>query len=162
MKRMLLMRHGHSPASFNVDDHDRPLSTRGREDVQYMAGLLEAIGYIPELLLVSSSIRTQQSAQELQRCWVNEPITAQTHQTLYLSGLYSIQRTVEVLSPSIETILLLGHNPGWSQCIAHLSGENKVLNPADIAILEHEPSTWSSAIQSANWRLHSILQRNQL
>lgn len=162
MKRLLLMRHGHSPVSFDVDDHERPLSIKGREDVHHMAALLEEMQLIPELLLVSSAIRTQQSAEELQRCWTNSTITQQTHHTLYLSGLFSIQRSVESLSPSIETILLLGHNPGWSQSIAHLSGVDRLLNPANIAILEHDALTWTSAIQSTNWRFVSLLTRNRL
>ena len=57
-----------------------------------MAGLLEAIGYIPECAGFFV-IRTQQSAQELQRFGPMNRL-AETHQTLYLSGLYSIQRTV--------------------------------------------------------------------
>jgi phosphohistidine phosphatase len=162
MKRLLLMRHGHSPVSFDVDDHDRPLSTKGQDDVQYMAALLEENQMTPERMLVSSATRTQQSANELQRCWLGGSVPQETHPTLYLSGLFSIQRVVESIPASIHTILLLGHNPGWSQSIAHLSGVDTLLDPGNIAILEHDAPTWSAAIQSMDWRLATVLRRSRL
>lgn len=162
MKRLLLMRHGHSPVSFEVADHDRPLSTKGRDDVQYMSALIEDNQLTPERMLVSSATRTQQSADELQRCWSNGPVPQEAHQTLYLSGLFSIQRVVESVPTSIHTILLLGHNPGWSQSISHLSGIDTLLGPGNIAILEHDAPTWSAAIQSMDWRLKKVLRRSRL
>ena len=64
--------HGHSPASFNVDDHDRPLSTRSR-GCQYMADYLKPLDTYPNYCWFLRQLGPN-SLLKNQRCWANEPI----------------------------------------------------------------------------------------
>ena len=60
---LTLVRHGKSSwQTAGQTDFDRPLNDRGRADAPVMASRLVNGGYIPDLILCSSAVRTQQTA----------------------------------------------------------------------------------------------------
>ena len=61
MKRLLLLRHAKSAWPDGVEDHDRPLSDRGRRDAPRMGAYIAAAGLRPDFALVSSARRTQET-----------------------------------------------------------------------------------------------------
>ena len=64
MKRLFLLRHAKThPAEPGEEDHDRTLMPRGRDDAARMARHLRAHGLAPERVLVSSAVRTLQTAE---------------------------------------------------------------------------------------------------
>jgi phosphohistidine phosphatase len=53
------MRHAKSShKNLNLNDHDRPLNTRGLNDAPRIHQELSRINFLPNLILVSSSTRT--------------------------------------------------------------------------------------------------------
>ena len=163
MKTILLMRHGHSNANHEVDDHDRPLSVKGIIEAQHIAQNLHSMSRIPQQLLVSTALRTQQTADELRKTWNHKHEIPQSNlRSLYLSGLWSVQQQIERVSNTVDCVLLLGHNPGWSNIVYQLTGHHSSLGTGNVVIMEHLSIDWTEAIRSHNWSLIRRIQPNQL
>ncbi|MEP0712905.1 MAG: histidine phosphatase family protein, partial [Algoriphagus sp.] len=63
MKKIILVRHGKSAwNNSELTDHDRPLATRGLNDVPMMALRLKEKGLTPDLIITSSAIRATQTS----------------------------------------------------------------------------------------------------
>lgn len=160
MKRLLIMRHGHSPSGGDIEDHDRPLSIAGQQEASLIAQKIVLHDLLPHLMLVSTAKRTQETAAILQHTWSeHEQISQQNLAAFYLAGLSNVQRAIEPLTRDIQTLLLLGHNPGWSDIVYQLSGASITLSTANLAIIEHtEDISWRDAIQSSSWTLNEVLR----
>ena len=64
VRRLIVMRHAKSSwKDPNLDDHERPLNKRGRGDAPMVADAIFDRGWIPDLILVSSSKRTLQTLE---------------------------------------------------------------------------------------------------
>ena len=60
-KRLILFRHATSDWPEGVDDHDRPLSDRGKKAAPVMGVYLEKNKLLPDLVLVSTARRAQET-----------------------------------------------------------------------------------------------------
>lgn len=122
MLDLLLLRHAKSswddPA---LADHDRPLNRRGRAAAARMGAYLEAEALIPDLALVSSARRTQETWSRLTAGWSLAP-PAQTLKTLYLAPPSRLLAAIHRVPAGTRRLLLLGHNPGLEHLAARLAG----------------------------------------
>src|ERR1700758_793132 len=63
MKRLYLLRHAKAvTADPALDDHARELTVRGMHDASAVARYLHKNGFVPDLMLISTSARTRQTA----------------------------------------------------------------------------------------------------
>lgn len=111
MQTLTLLRHAKSGYVDGLTDFKRHLTERGRRDAQNMAENLRERDCIPTSLLVSSAVRTRETARIV--CVILDlPETSIT----YLSDLYLA--SPDVLSREINRaadtphLMLIGHNPG--------------------------------------------------
>lgn len=113
MKRLLLLRHAKAERG-GADDLKRVLEKRGAKDSARMGKFLREDAYIPQLILSSTSTRTRQTVEHLL------PELGATPKAEYLSELYLAEPEV-ILSlvrrapDSIESLMIVGHNPGLEQ-----------------------------------------------
>ena len=64
MKTLVLMRHGKADVSApSGRDFDRVLSPKGREQVKVMLAWLKEQGILPDSIISSSALRTQETAR---------------------------------------------------------------------------------------------------
>ena len=64
VRRLVIMRHAKSSwKDQKLDDHERPLNNRGRRDAPIVADAIFERGWIPDIILVSSSKRTIQTLE---------------------------------------------------------------------------------------------------
>ncbi len=159
MKRLLLMRHGHSSWTHDVDDHDRPLSARGKNEAIQTGRRLSELDWQIDLALVSSARRTQETWQTILPL-LGYSLPQQNDSRLYLAGLGEIQSILCI--QQAQNILLLGHNPGWSTIIQRLTGRAILLDTAHVAILEHPSAEWNTAIHDDDWTLQHHFVPNGL
>jgi phosphohistidine phosphatase len=111
MQRLILMRHGKAEkASLAIDDIDRHLTERGIEDARVMGAVLRKQALIPDLALVSSAIRTQETWAAVSEGFPN--VRVQVRQGLYLASVGHLREVVERMSAPEETLMVVGHNPG--------------------------------------------------
>jgi phosphohistidine phosphatase len=123
MRRLILFRHGKAEmAGFTGGDKERPLAERGRADCAATALWLLAMGYVPDLVFISSAVRTQAS-------WASaSPVfpgaRAETAERLYLAGTDNIMDLLEGAPAEARTVMVVGHNPGLQDLAVRLAAES--------------------------------------
>ncbi len=137
-KTILLLRHGKSDwgADFS-SDHQRPLADRGVSAARRTGEWLTRIGRQPDLVLSSDAVRARTTSELAAEAggW-RAPIELRSdfygaHPEILLNALRG-------LGDEIETVLLTGHQPTWSQTVARLSGGGSVRFPtAALACLDY-------------------------
>jgi phosphohistidine phosphatase len=121
--QLLLLRHAKSAwKDAAVSDHERPLNRRGREAASAMGRYLFAEGLIPDLALVSSARRTQESWTLLIAAWPQPPSPSKVLRGLYLATAGQILVQVRRTPATVRRLLVLGHNPGLESLARALAG----------------------------------------
>ena len=59
MRRLMLLRHAKAVPQGSMADEERPLAVRGRRDTPLIGKFAVSRGLVPDLALVSSSVRTR-------------------------------------------------------------------------------------------------------
>lgn len=134
MLRLMLFRHAHADRPFDVVDHERSLSEKGLEQARRMGAYIGKQGLAPDLAIVSSARRTQQtwqeaaSAGEFTATTVDEP-------RVYESSAGDLLEVVRAQPAEHISIMLVGHNPGMERLAAWLIGSGDL---AAVARLQRE------------------------
>jgi phosphohistidine phosphatase len=164
-RRLILMRHAKS--AWNTEapsDHARPLNDRGRRDAPKVAARLVALGWRPGLVLSSDSERTRQTAASFEAAFGSE-VEVRFLSKLYLAGVEQVRAEIAELPDTLASALLLGHNPGWEDALAWLSGEPEPLKTANAALLEaeNEGATWRELAEAPRrFRLVELVRSREL
>lgn len=141
-RTLLLMRHAKSDWDADyAGDHERPLNARGVRCAELMGRLLPAEGLEPGLVVSSTALRAQTTAQLAARAgsWAS-PI--QLDRALYDSGLAGvIERAAE--APDITPLMLVGHQPTWSLLAEQLTGERVEMKTASVVVIDFALADWA-------------------
>jgi len=123
VKRLLLLRHAKTvPGGPGIDDHARMLLPRGRNDASAMGRYVRDHHYEPDLIASSSSRRTVETA-ELLSVSLQGAARSQFSETLYLAEPESIVTFIKNTHDKIETLMVVGHNPGMEAVATELARE---------------------------------------
>lgn len=146
---LCLMRHAKpSWQDGSLTDHQRPLNSQGREEANLIGSILTVRGYAPDIIWSSDATRTRETAMHLIR---TIPGAQEVH---YNSDFYHAS-SVEVSKICNETpfpqknLMLLGHNPGWSDIFTEFTGQEHDFPTAACAVFEAKPSFQSS--EKSEW-----------
>jgi phosphohistidine phosphatase len=155
MKRLYVLRHAKSSWDDpDLADHDRPLSGRGRRAADAIGRHLRAEGIEPELVLCSSSTRTRET---LARIGLR---TAEVERELYGASANELIARLRELPPSIESVLVIGHNPGMHELALALSGEPGDKYPTG-ALATIDVDDWSTIVPGSG-RLIDFVRPREL
>lgn len=109
-KTLILFRHAKSSWADDVHDHERPLAERGRKAAPLMAKWLAGTGLKPTVALVSTAARTQET-WELAAPALGRIVRRDVGE-IYEAPAERIVEAIRGVEPSVETLLVIGHNPG--------------------------------------------------
>ena len=155
------MRHAKSswdsPAS---TDHERPLNDRGKRDAPRVARRLAELGWQPQHILSSDSQRTRETCNLLLAAW-EAGIGVDYLASLYLAGPQELAKALSPMSDEIETLLVLGHNPGWEAVVHRLTDHAVTMKTASAAMLTAKFASWGDAFRQ-RWRLHDVIHPKEL
>jgi phosphohistidine phosphatase len=122
MDRLILFRHakaeGDSPSG---DDFDRPLAPRGRREARAMGEQLCALGYRPDLALVSPALRTRETWEIAEESLTGAEVRFEP--SLYNAECGAIRRLAETAGEGRGTVVVVGHNPGLQELAVRLLAE---------------------------------------
>lgn len=156
-RRLIIMRHAKSAWNTAAQsDHERPLNSRGRRDAPHLGRLVRDRGYTPARVISSDATRTRETWDGLMAS-MPDTLEPRFTETLYLSGLAAIRQIIETVADDVDSLLLLGHNPGFSLAASWLTGEEIELKTAYAAVLEAEGGTWADTLRIGRWRLVELL-----
>jgi phosphohistidine phosphatase len=118
-RTLIAVRHAKSSWDHDVEDHDRPLSGRGRRDADALGRLLVQRSLVPELVLCSTAARTRETWERAQA------VGARAGEVRLVRGIYhawvpELVRLLRQTPDEVSTVLLLGHSPGIPDLVEHL------------------------------------------
>lgn len=123
---LYLLRHGEATPLGEQgirSDAERPLTDRGRADVQALADRLAALDHIPGVVLCSPLVRARQTADALVSRWENKP-AIQECAALALDGdRDEVMAALRKLGAG--SVMLVGHQPDIGKMTAWLIGSRK-------------------------------------
>ena len=139
-----------------TSDHERPLNGRGLKQASELGKLLKQSGYAPSLILSSDARRTEETALLMEP--VFEDVELQYLHSLYLGELNDIRHAVITHGTDHKSIMVLGHNPGFSVAAALMSGKAVDLKTACAAVLASDQSDWEAAFLTKRFELSALIE----
>ena len=141
--RLFLLRHAEAGSGApGLDDHDRPLTARGREAAGRVGAYMASRGYTPTHVICSSALRTRETWESVSERLPGAPRFL-VMQELYLASPGQLLDCIAQAPAEAESLLVIAHNPGIA-ALASALAEGAPL--ARVAALRHMFSTASLAV----------------
>ena len=158
MRRLLLLRHAKSDwaAGKGGDDHERPLSARGRKAAPRIGAYMRDKGYIPNLVLCSTARRTRETL-DLLMPFLSPLPKVRYGRELYLAEWPALLEQVHAVPKSSASLLVIGHNPGLERLAVALALQPQ--SPGEQARAERMAEKFSAGalavfdIATRDWRV---------
>ena len=117
-KNLYLLRHAKSAwDKSNLPDFDRPLNKRGKENLVGLANLAAMLNPSPDLVLTSPSKRTLETTKGFCQ-GIPHLITIVEQSELYHASKEEILCRIHKVPEKIQSLLIVGHNPGLEEFIS--------------------------------------------
>jgi len=142
MKQLLLIRHAKATHESGYIDFERPLKHSGLQDAATVAMRLQEYSVIPQILMASPALRTLTTANVFaEHLSLPKP---ETDKRIYDADLDTLIDVVNELPDSYNFIGLVGHNPGISQLLYHLTSEVRDMETCAAVLIAFETNKWSA------------------
>jgi phosphohistidine phosphatase len=142
-RTLILLRHAKSSWSGDESDIDRPLAKRGRRQApeagRWLAAEIDRI----DVAALSPSRRTRDT-WELVAAELTVPPPAHIDDRLYGATSADLLGVVRELPDDLETVVVVGHNPGIEDLAARLTGQWTPMTTSALAVMTL-PGPWSTA-----------------
>ena len=120
MKKLVLMRHAKSSWDDpDLEDHERPLTARGRKAAAQIAKYLEDSRLAPTIVLCTTAARARETL-ELIRPALGDSATVKIEPKLYGAGSKELLARIRRVSQAAPSILVVGHNPAIQDLVLEL------------------------------------------
>lgn len=151
MHQLILLRHAKSDGiSDGGSDFMRPLAPQGQEELPDIAIALRPYLEGGICCLCSSALRTRQTFDVASKYWPE--ITPIFMDSLYEFGASAIEKEIDKVAETADTIMVIGHNPGLSQILQRLQPASPSHMPTSCAaILQHSDTEPASGMQLAGF-----------
>jgi phosphohistidine phosphatase len=124
MKFVYLLRHAKSDWDTPfVHDHERGLSARGKENIQFLRRFLDSKKISIDMAYISDSKRTQETFLKLNKDqeFIKSPIVLPE---LYEADSQTFYKLMKNTPPTVESLIFLGHNPELEEFANALLGNS--------------------------------------
>ncbi|MEU8470882.1 histidine phosphatase family protein [Streptomyces sp. NPDC029006] len=122
LRRLVVLRHAKSAWPEGVEDPRRPLAPRGLRDAPAAGRALADSGSLPDLALCSTAVRARRTWELASAEWGTPP-PVRLDGRLYAAGVPELLEVVHEVPPEVETLLLVGHNPGLADLVRALAAD---------------------------------------
>ncbi len=153
MHRLVLLRHAKAAREAGGGDRQRPLTRRGREDAARVGRYLVEEKLLPNLAVISDAQRTRETLD----CVMGE--TGRNFKTLidpalYLAEDFILMAELHKTPELVQTMLVVGHNPGLADFALRISGEGDAqalahmemkFPTSGLAVVELGDTPWAKA-----------------
>jgi phosphohistidine phosphatase len=148
-RKIVFVRHVSSPKPAGIEDFDRPIDASGREDAAKMARHLESEGHLPRRVLCSEAERARQTLEAMREAFEVEDsaFDADVTRELYHTDVDGTCEHIWALPEDCAEIMLVGHNPVWSDAVSWLTGVRTNMPKGAAAVLTCRGEAWSGAVQ---------------
>ena len=151
MRTLYLLRHAKSSwKDASLSDFERPLKRRGREAAQFVGERLAREKLKNPVLICSPAVRTRETAEHVLKS-SKLRVEERWDERIYEASLRDLLQVVSEIPDDKKVAILIGHNPGFEELLAFLTGASRRMPTAALAKIEFEVS-WKD-IEARSGRL---------
>ena len=136
--QLYFLRHGEADwPGWTKPDDERPLTDFGKKEARQVAKLLDRLKVKPDLIVTSPLPRALQTAEA-----AAEELKTKLRQDEALEPGFGISELGTVLKRHRSKVLMLvGHEPDFTQVISELTGASLKLSKGGVALLDVDPES---------------------
>jgi phosphohistidine phosphatase len=151
MRRLLILRHAKAERlGAGQRDHERRLNGRGRDDAPRLGAYIARHRFVPDQALVSPAARTRETWQLAAKAMAAK-VPVEFEESIYEATPETLLKIVKRTAPKVETLLLVGHNPGLHELAVMLVASGDIearqrmkenFPTAALAVIEFALGSW--------------------
>ena len=143
MKTLYLLRHAKSSWDEpGLKDFDRPLNKRGLKAAPKLGVYMLKEKIRPDVILSSPALRAKQTTNMVcEAAGLSSLINFD--ERIYEASVQRLFEIVTRFEDRIEKALMVGHNPGFEELLAALTGESHRMTTAALACIELRVEKWT-------------------
>src|SRR6266550_8657989 len=130
---LYFLRHGEAQwPDWKKSDDERPLTKRGKKEMHEVAAFLRRLKVQPDLILTSSLPRAAQTAEI-----AAEHLEAKCREEQRLAPGFGAAEVEQLINKdSVESLMIVGHEPDFTRTIAALTGASLKLSKGGVALVD--------------------------
>ena len=115
MKIIYLVRHAKAVEHNAARDFERTLAERGKSDAANIGSVLKGRSVKPDLILSSPAARTMATAIIIAKEIQYPETSIADNRSIYNAELDTLLKVIRGVGDEIESLMLVGHNPGITE-----------------------------------------------
>lgn len=124
MKYLYLVRHAKSSwDDLSLEDAKRPLNERGMRDAPRMAKRLKEKEVVIDQMMSSHAVRALATCKNFSYVLKYPEENIMVRPSLYHASEDGMLQEVHQLNDTLDTVMIVGHNPGLTDFVNSLTGE---------------------------------------
>lgn len=127
MKTLYLVRHAKSSWKQNVDDHERSLKKRGKNDAILVSKKVKSLVAPPQKIISSDAVRALSTALYFKEEFEISDEHFESEPSLYDFRGANVMRFIKSLDDSLDRVMVVGHNHAFTS-IANMLGDKYIEN----------------------------------
>jgi phosphohistidine phosphatase len=146
-RTLLILRHAKAVRESSGGDKARPLNDRGLANASAAGRWLLAEGLIPDRVLCSTATRTRQTWQQVAASLgeAGGRVQVSFDERVYDAGAGSLLGLIRECPDSVQTLLVVGHNPAVQELAAGLTGQPALAFPTCALAVTAVRGSWRDA-----------------
>ncbi len=143
MKTVFLLRHAKSGwKDAEMRDFDRPLTGRGRQDSSVIGRFIRKHSIKPDTIISSPAERARETIEIVAK---TAKLQGQVRydERIYDAHAGNLLEVISQISEQFASALMIGHNPGFSDLVRHLTGEESPMPTAALAQVALDIEQWN-------------------
>jgi phosphohistidine phosphatase len=126
-------------------DFDRPLTMRGRRASSVIGRYLRKQSINPALVICSPAERARETAAIALKT-ARIPAEVRYDERIYEAHVGRLLEVVSQVDDGVESVLMIGHNPGFSDFAQYLTGDGVHMPTAALAQIALDVEDWKQVL----------------
>jgi phosphohistidine phosphatase len=157
MKTLILMRHAKAdPQDLLCKDYDRKLQSRGISEAKNAGRMLLKRKLMIDKLISSPAIRAIQTAEIIRKKLGKNLKSWSIRQGVYSSDSEEIKKMICQTSRTVNSLMLIGHNPVLDEIASLLSNHAYHLKTAEIVLFKFKEDEWSEIFKTEPIKINCL------
>ena len=129
MRKLYVVRHSKSSwKDLSIDDFDRPLNKRGKNDSKFIGKLLNRMGVKSDLIISSPAKRALKTAVNISKELDYEVDNLNFEINLYEASLENLLKVINSIDDKNKIVIIIGHNPSLNMLVNFLQSQKDIPN----------------------------------
>lgn len=151
-RHLVLLRHAKAERGADMPDTLRPLALQGRRQCTDLAQRLVTAGLVPEVVLVSSAVRTRQTWDLVSTAFATGPEPdVRVDDRIYDAGPAGLLEVIAEVDRRVRSVLVVGHEPTMSIVAHALAGTGQPGHLSQVAT--GLPTGTAAVLEVPGWEL---------